>query len=247
VGGLSPVSDDAVVWHDVECGSYEADLATWRDLAHRAESVLEVGSGSGRVALHLAEQGCDVTALDPQPELVRALASRARERGLRVRAHVGDARSFDMQRTFDLVIAPMQVVQLMGGERARRLMLERVHAHLKRGGLFAAALADPFEGVPEEQAAPPMPDMRQEEGWVYSSTPVAVRPVKGATEIDRLRQSVSPEGELAESLTTLRLDRVLAEDLEQPASEMGYRAAGRREVPATSEYVGSTVVLLEAL
>jgi SAM-dependent methyltransferase len=247
VGGLNPAGEDAVVWHDVECGSYEADLATWRELAHRAESVLEVGSGSGRVALHLAEQGCDVTALDPQPELVRALAARARERGLRVRAHVGDVRSFDMQRAFDLVIAPMQVVQLMGGERARRLMLERVHAHLKRGGVFAAALADPFEGIPEEQAAPPMPDMRQEEGWVYSSTPVAVRPVKGATEIDRLRQSVSPEGELAESFTTLRLDSVLPEDLERPAGKIGYRPAGRREVPATAEYVGSTVVLLEAL
>jgi SAM-dependent methyltransferase len=258
MGGLSPVSENAVVWHDVECGSYEADLATWLDLADRAESVLEIGAGTGRVSLHLADQGCDVTALDPQPELVRAMAARARERGLRIRAHVGDARSFDMQRSFDLAIAPMQVVQLMGGERARRLMLERVRAHLERGALFAAALADPFEGIPSLglspggtplgiDAAPPMPDMRQEEGWVYSSTPVAVRPVKGATEIDRLRQSVSPEGELAESLTTLRLDRVLPEDLERPGQELGYRTAGRREVPPTTEYVGSTVVLLEAV
>ena len=47
--------DDApahVVWHDVECGGYDADLPLWRELAREAGGpVLDVGAGTGRVAL----------------------------------------------------------------------------------------------------------------------------------------------------------------------------------------------------
>jgi len=54
-----------VVWHDVECGGYDADLELWRQLGREAGGpVLDVGAGTGRVALRLAEDGMDVTALD---------------------------------------------------------------------------------------------------------------------------------------------------------------------------------------
>ena len=44
-----------VMWHDVECGSYVADLPLWRRLAAEAGGpVLDVGAGTGRVALDLA-------------------------------------------------------------------------------------------------------------------------------------------------------------------------------------------------
>ena len=46
------------IWHDVECGAYEADLELWRELAREApEGVLDVGAGTGRVALRLARAG----------------------------------------------------------------------------------------------------------------------------------------------------------------------------------------------
>ena len=41
-----------VVWHDVECGGYDADLTLWQELAREAGGpVLDVGAGTGRVAL----------------------------------------------------------------------------------------------------------------------------------------------------------------------------------------------------
>ena len=63
---------EAVVWHDVECAGYAADLPTWRALAEEAggPGVLDLGCGTGRVAIDLAARGHDVTALDADPELV---------------------------------------------------------------------------------------------------------------------------------------------------------------------------------
>ena len=235
------------VWHDVECASYTADLEVWRELASAAAGpVLDLGCGTGRVALDLAERGHDVTGVDADPALVRALTTRARERGLRVHAQVADARTLALGARFALAIAPMQVVQLLGGEDARASMLAAARLHLARGALLAVAIADPFEGIPGDAMLPPLPDVREADGWIYSSMPVAVRDEDSATAIDRLRQTVSPDGELSEAMFTIRLDRVAAGDFEDEGRRAGFRVMPRRSVPPTEDYVGSAVVMLEA-
>ena len=237
----------AVAWHDVECASYDAELSVWRGLAEeRPGPLLDLGCGTGRVALDLAGRGHKVTALDSDSELVQALAGRARERGLRVDTVTADARSFDLGRRFGLIVAPMQVFQLLGGAGGRRAALARAFHHLQPGGALAVALADPFEAVPAADALPPVPDVREQDGWVLSSQPVAVRPEHAMVAIDRLRQLVSPSGDLSEELYTVRLDTVSADEVESEAAAAGLAPVPRRTVPPTPDHVGSTVVICEA-
>ena len=245
---MTSAVDDRVIWHDVECASYVADLDDWRHLAAASQgAVLDIGSGTGRVALDLAERGHEVWALDADAALTGALDQRARERGLRVRTTAADARTFDLAGArFALAIAPMQVLQLMGNAAGRAAVLERVRAHLDPGGIFAAAIADPFEEEEPETAGPPLPDVREQDGWVFQSQPVGVRVVPGATEIHRIRQAVSPAGELSESYNTIRLDNLTPDELESDGRAAGFRVLDRRAVPQTAEYVGSTIVMLEA-
>ena len=78
-----------VVWHDLECGSYRADLPLWRDLAERhGDPILDVGAGTGRVSLDLAQAGHRVTALDLEDVYKRQASDCARRhRGTWLRAN----------------------------------------------------------------------------------------------------------------------------------------------------------------
>jgi SAM-dependent methyltransferase len=236
----------SVAWHDVECSSYTADLPIWRALAdERGGPVLDIGAGTGRVALDLAARGHAVTAIDADPELVRACARRARERRLPVVARAADARSFDLPSRHPLAIMPMQVAQLLGGERGRQAMLRAAARHLLPGGVLAIALADPYDTVPVDEALPPLPDILEIDGWVLCSTPLMARDEGSGVAIDRHRQAVSPTGDLTEEASTIRLDWVTPAELEAQADREGFAPLEPWRVPATRDFVGSTIVRLE--
>ncbi len=230
----TPPTRDAVVWHELECGAYAADLVVWEALAEEiAGPVLDLGCGTGRVALHLARRGHDVLGLDVDAALIEDLPLAER----------GDARAFDLGREFGLVLAPMQLIQLLASEADRRACLSCVAASLAPGALAAFAIV---ESMPEPvDSPPPLPDAREIDGWIYSSLPLDARLAEGEIVVRRLRQIVSPSGELSEEENVIRLQALDAATLEREAREAGLLPAGRREIPATDEHVGSTVVLVE--
>jgi SAM-dependent methyltransferase len=239
---------EVVVWHDLECGGYGADVPLWRELAADADGpVLDVGAGTGRVTLDLARRGCDVVALDRDAVLLAELESRARAEDLDVATLCADARAFDAGRSFALCLVPMQTIQLLGGPEDRGRCLECVRAHLMAGGRMAAALADPLEGFGGDVVSLPLPDMGEHDGWVYSSQPVALHREDGATVIERNRQRVAPNGARAEATDLVRLYDLDPAQLEGEAGAHGLRALPRRQVAATEEHVGSDVVLLESV
>jgi SAM-dependent methyltransferase len=234
------VTGRAAIWHDVELGSYDADLPLWLELAAAGNGpVLDLGAGTGRVAAHLAAHGHEVVALDVDPDLLAVLAQRAPS----VTTVQADARSFSLERRFPLVIAPMQLAHIVGGHAGRVAMLKRVHAHLIKGGTFAAALTDPFEALEERGDPFPLPDMLERDGWVFSSQPLSVRENGRSVAMDRLRQAVSPTGEIDEETVTIALDVFSSEQFEDEARVVGLEPVGRRAVPESPDHIGSTVVI----
>jgi SAM-dependent methyltransferase len=232
-----------VIWHDIECGSYDLDLPLWRELAATEGSpVLDVGAGTGRVTLDLARRGHEVVALDSGAELLDALRDRAA--GLEVTTVAADARDFAIDRRFPLIVVPMQTLQLFGGSDGRARFLERAREHLAPGGLVAVALADALECFDEEHDQPPPPDFREVAGVVYASRPVAVRDLGSRAAIDRVREIVAADGTLTTEENVVELDRLEPDDLEDEAAAFGLHAEPARRIPQTLEYVGSTVVML---
>jgi SAM-dependent methyltransferase len=232
----------AALWHDLECGGYREDLATWRALAAETGGpVLDVGAGTGRVTLDLAAQGLAVVALDTEAALLAALEHRAA--GLPVETVVADARSFVLRRRFSLIVAPMQTLQLFGGPRGRAAFLRCARSHLEPGGLVAAALADAIDCFDDEHDAPPPPDACQVVDTRYASQLLAVVDDDGRAAISRRREIVGP-GRCRHEDVVVHLDRVSADDVAAEAARLGFLVEPHRQIPESERYLGSTVVVL---
>ena len=234
------MTGSGVIWHDVEHGSYDADLPLWRQLADATGGpILDLGAGTGRVSVDLAAQGHDVVALDSDPELLAELS----EREPSVSTVHADAREFSVDGQFPLVIAPMSLVQILGGHRARVAMLRNVHAQLSPEGLFAASISDPSDAVPAELIPPPLPDILERDGWVFSSQPLTMYEQDGCVIIERRRQAVSPGGDMQEEDVRIEVGVVSLEQFEAEAREAGLTPVARKTVSETLDHIGSTVVL----
>ena len=228
-----------VIWHDVECGAYSADLPLWRQLArHAGGPVLDVGAGTGRVALDLARAGHDVTALDVDPDLLAELEARAE--GLPVRTLVADAADFDAGTTFGLVAVPMQTIQLLPERRGFFVSARRAVAP---GGLVALAIAEQLEAFEAEIELPP-PDTGEVDGWRFVSQPTAVREVPEGMRIERLRHTIGPAGERETEPNTIVLAPVTSDGLMEEGEAAGLQRHATLHIDATLEHVGSEVVLL---
>lgn len=252
--------NEAAIWQDVEFGSYAADLPLWEELAAAAEgSVLELGAGSGRVALHLARAGVEVMAIERDSELAEELGLRAQAEGLRVFALEADIAESGVPwlapdsadetnetpaRAVGLAIAPLQLMQLLTGEERKRVLTSLLHT-LAPGGRLAATLVDESTLVESGVAATPPPDMRELEGWVYSSEPLWVQVSDQVLRMRRLRGRVSPDGDMVRKIHDDVLYRLPPERLEQEASAAGLRPLERRTITSSVYEAGSIAVILE--
>jgi SAM-dependent methyltransferase len=234
-----------VIWHDVECGSYDADLTFWRELAAaEAGPILDVGAGTGRVALDLAARGHEVVALDIDGELLDELRRRAQARGHDVETVIADGARFELPgRRFGLILAPMQTLQLLG-ESGRAGFLRAARAHLAAGGLVACALADAFEAFDAEHVLLPLPDTLVVAGVQYVSQPVALRDEGDRVAIERIRQTLDGNGHRTATPNLIHLDRLDAARVAAEAASAGLTAQPPCWIAPTDDHVGSSVVML---
>jgi SAM-dependent methyltransferase len=239
-----------VLWHELECGLYDADLGLWRELAELSagdppEPILDVGAGSGRVTLELARHGHRVSALDLDAELLQALREHALDAGLDVATFRADARSFELgRRDFALCIVPMQTMQLLGGAAGRSAFLSRARAHLRPGGLLACAIVttlEPFDCAAGDIG--PSAETRRAEGVLYSSRATRLQVGEQRIRIERERLIHSDRHTVAER-DVVELDRLSAAQLRAEALAAGLTPEPDRMIAATAEHVGSVVVVL---
>jgi SAM-dependent methyltransferase len=120
------------------------DIAFWQRMASAVKGpVLELGCGTGRVALPVAREGATVVGIDRSaPMLARA---RKRVRRARLQSQVqlvrGDIRHLPFpDKSFPLVMAPYGILQSLLVERDLTKTLEAVSRVLTKKGTFGLEL-----------------------------------------------------------------------------------------------------------
>lgn len=122
--------------------SFRGDVEWYRRKARECGgTVLELGAGTGRITLGIAQDGVSVHALDADAGMLDRLRQKLAQQPAAVRERValtvGDMRTFALGERFDLIIAPFRAFLHNVTAEDRQACLGRVREHLRPGGCFA--------------------------------------------------------------------------------------------------------------
>lgn len=104
---------------------------------HDPRSLLELGAGTGRLAMELARDGHRVFGIDASSEMVARANERLEHLGVEgVSFLAADATGYRAEQQFDAVIACFHVLNYMATPQALDAAFATAAAHLEPGGLF---------------------------------------------------------------------------------------------------------------
>jgi SAM-dependent methyltransferase len=134
--------------------------------------IVELGAGSGRIAVELARHGHRVIALDAAPAMLAQAERRARRYGVAVEIVLGDLREPPELPPSDRVIAPFRTFMHLTGDDECRRALNAAAGLLAEGGQF---VFDVFE--------PSAADIRAtHDRWIARREGISERPLWDAAE-----------------------------------------------------------------
>jgi cyclopropane fatty-acyl-phospholipid synthase-like methyltransferase len=117
------------------------DVNFYKELALQSgNKALELGVGTGRVAIALANAGVTVVGLDNSVHMLRVAREKLAEESETVRKHVvlrkGDMRNFELNQLFPFIYIPSSTFDHNVTVEEREQTLSCVHKHLEKKGTF---------------------------------------------------------------------------------------------------------------
>jgi SAM-dependent methyltransferase len=153
--------EDPVIY-DLENKDFE-DGPFYLSLAQQVSgSALELGCGTGRVTIPLAQKGIDITGLDIVPEMLARAQEKAGD--LPIQWIEADIRDFHLGKRFELIYTTGSVFQHLVERRDQEMMLACVREHLLTDGLFVVDLFFPSRGSMEDSEEQDWYTYEDEEG-----------------------------------------------------------------------------------
>src|SRR5712691_11179931 len=157
-------------------------------------SVLELGCGTGRVLLPLAASCGSIHGIDQSQAMLTRCFQKMGAAGLpptKAQAELGDITNFTLGRTFDLIIAPYRVFQLLETDAQVEGLFRCLRAHLAPDGSCILNVFHPpggFERV--QQAWGTATEVVQ---WEVTVDGVRLRCVERRSRLDLERRILYPE------------------------------------------------------
>ena len=124
--------------------------------------MLELGSGTGRLLVPLAERAFDVQGVELSPEMVARMRDKPGAEGIPVL--VGDMSAFSLEARFDIVLLAYNTLFSLLTQERQVQCLERAAAHLEPDGQLVLECYAPY----------PMTKLPPKNVLTYSLTPYEV-------------------------------------------------------------------------
>lgn len=126
-------------YYDLTQLGVSGDIPFYLELAQRAEGeILDLACGTGRISIPLAETGLRVTGIDLSTDMLQRAQQKANERGVseRITFLQGDMRTFEIGKTFPLIMIPFRSFLHLLQMNEQMKALTCIRKHLKPGGKF---------------------------------------------------------------------------------------------------------------
>lgn len=134
-------------YYDLEFADFTADVEVYLAFAQRTgEPILEVGCGTGRLLLPLAQAGYQVDGVDRSPAMLARAAERLKAAGLQsVRLFQTDAEDLHQlsDHTYRLAIVALNGFLHLPDRAAQQRALAELHRVLQTGGLLLLDVLHP--------------------------------------------------------------------------------------------------------
>jgi ubiquinone/menaquinone biosynthesis C-methylase UbiE len=135
-------------YYDYYSTGVPGDEAFYAAEALKAGSpVLELGTGTGRIAIPIAEKGVQVTGLDLSPSMLAVFRKKIQGLDPEVRERIelvhGDMRNFKLDKKFNLVMIPYRAFGYMYTVEDQLQALANVREHLVDEGKLIFNMFDP--------------------------------------------------------------------------------------------------------
>ena len=134
---------DAALYDRLFPGNQQAVDFYRAEADRRGGHVLELGSGTGQKLVPIASDGHPCTGLELSPPMLAEARRKADERGVAVEWVQGDMRSFDLGRTYDLVIIAANSLLHLHGADDLVSCFRSVRRHLAPGARLVLDVFNP--------------------------------------------------------------------------------------------------------
>lgn len=109
------------------------------------QKILDLGCGTGTVALILKDRGCEISGIDPSKEMIDIAKEKAKADGWDIPFSVGTAQDLNIKNKYELVLSLSDCINHIIEPNNVKKAFKNVFDSLQEGGLFVFDINTPYE------------------------------------------------------------------------------------------------------
>jgi SAM-dependent methyltransferase len=138
---MKPVDFKDIYWdgrhYDLKYKDLKDDIPFYLQQAEKyGNPVLELGCGTGRITIPLAEKGFDITGLDILEPMLELAKKKAEEKEMNIKWVLADCRNFRLGKKFNLIFFPFSSIAHLHDLESIKACFSCVKEHLTDEGRF---------------------------------------------------------------------------------------------------------------